>query len=485
MPSRWYKHITRRVAIQVIQQWNNAALKPMQETYGVSVLNTLVFHDLGKTEYYIDRSDWDAYLNGLYNLLENEAFLKTFHSQAKKVLETILMNIQKHLSKDLSSLSSKKLADLFQNIILPQTEQFYVQMWTVFNIAEPLADVLRQRLKEKINDDKKVDKLLIAFTAPLKPNDALQERIDLLALAKKKMGLEKMKEALQNHTKQYQHIPLFDFDHELYSLQDFERESRQIKDPRKELAAIQQQFSQHQAEYDLAIRLLRPDVKLQILLDFVKDNVFLRDYRDMIRQKLNMELRTFYQEVARRMEISLPEVALLTTTEIMAFLGDGKLVLKQEIQARQDSFLFIQESVQIRLFSGEEARQKAQQELQKESNSLPQFVQGKSASPGMVRGPAKLVFTNKDLPKVKEGDILITAMTRQDFLPAMRKAAALVADEGGIISHIAITAREMGKPCIIGCRIALEVFHDNDLVEVDATKGTLKRLSPSPPSKTI
>ncbi len=62
-------------------------------------------------------------------------------------------------------------------------------------------------------------------------------------------------------------------------------------------------------------------------------------------------------------------------------------------------------------------------------------------------------------------------MTDPDFLPAMKKASAIITDEGGITCHAAIVSRELKIPCIIGTRIATKVLKDGDLVEVDANKG--------------
>ena len=67
-------------------------------------------------------------------------------------------------------------------------------------------------------------------------------------------------------------------------------------------------------------------------------------------------------------------------------------------------------------------------------------------------------------------------MTTPDYIPAMKKAAAFVTDEGGITCHAAIIAREMKKPCIVGTKIATKVLHDGDLVEVDADKGVVRIL---------
>jgi pyruvate,water dikinase len=78
---------------------------------------------------------------------------------------------------------------------------------------------------------------------------------------------------------------------------------------------------------------------------------------------------------------------------------------------------------------------------------------------------------------MKKGDILVTSMTTPDYVPAMEKALAFVTDEGGLSCHAAIVAREMKKPCIIGTKIATKVLKDNDLVEVDANKGIIKKLN--------
>ena len=72
--------------------------------------------------------------------------------------------------------------------------------------------------------------------------------------------------------------------------------------------------------------------------------------------------------------------------------------------------------------------------------------------------------------------ILIAIATHPDYVIAMQQASAFVTDEGGLTSHVAIVARELKKPCIIGTKIATQVLHDGDLVEVDADKGIVKIL---------
>lgn len=102
--------------------------------------------------------------------------------------------------------------------------------------------------------------------------------------------------------------------------------------------------------------------------------------------------------------------------------------------------------------------------------------QGTVAFVGKVKGVVKVVIDLPDLAKVNEGDILVTQMTFPSFIMAMRRAAAFVTDEGGITCHASIVAREMKKPCIIGTKIATQIFKDGDLVEVNADKGIVKKI---------
>ncbi len=101
-------------------------------------------------------------------------------------------------------------------------------------------------------------------------------------------------------------------------------------------------------------------------------------------------------------------------------------------------------------------------------------VKGVIAQPGNIKGIAKVVMKVSELNKVKRGDILVTYMTSPNFLPAMKLSSAFVTNEGGLTCHAAIIAREIKKPCVIGTRIATEIFKDGDLIEVDANIGLVK-----------
>jgi len=99
------------------------------------------------------------------------------------------------------------------------------------------------------------------------------------------------------------------------------------------------------------------------------------------------------------------------------------------------------------------------------------ILQGQGASPGVATGHVVIVRDAKDTGGVKEGDIMVTKMTNPDMVPAMRKVAAIVTDEGGMTCHAAIVSRELGTPAIVGTKKGTTTLKPGQLVTVDGEKG--------------
>jgi pyruvate,water dikinase len=105
----------------------------------------------------------------------------------------------------------------------------------------------------------------------------------------------------------------------------------------------------------------------------------------------------------------------------------------------------------------------------KESHKI--LVQGQGASPGIASGKVSIIRDVKDTGGVKEGDILVTRMTNPDMVPAMKKVAAIVTDEGGMTCHAAIVSRELGTPAVVGTKNATSLLKDGQLVTIDGERG--------------
>lgn len=99
------------------------------------------------------------------------------------------------------------------------------------------------------------------------------------------------------------------------------------------------------------------------------------------------------------------------------------------------------------------------------------LLEGLGASPGVASGPVKIVASAKEISKVKEGDILVAVMTNPDYVPAMKRAVAILTDEGGRTSHAAIVSRELGLPAIVGSVHATKILKNGEIITVDGSDG--------------
>jgi pyruvate,water dikinase len=82
----------------------------------------------------------------------------------------------------------------------------------------------------------------------------------------------------------------------------------------------------------------------------------------------------------------------------------------------------------------------------------------------------------KAMADMAPGDVLVSETTDPDLLEAFKKASAVVTNVGGMLSHAAITSRELNIPCIVGTGVATRILKNGDLVEVDADRGVVTRL---------
>ena len=101
------------------------------------------------------------------------------------------------------------------------------------------------------------------------------------------------------------------------------------------------------------------------------------------------------------------------------------------------------------------------------------ILKGIPASPGMGTGIVRILKSPKEIDKIKPGDVLVAPMTSPDYVPAMKKASAIVTNEGGMTSHAAIVSREMGIPCVVGTKEGTTILNDGDIVTVNGSTGEI------------
>ena len=102
------------------------------------------------------------------------------------------------------------------------------------------------------------------------------------------------------------------------------------------------------------------------------------------------------------------------------------------------------------------------------------LVSGLAAAPGTVSGRVRILRSTADGPRLLKGEVLVATMTNPDWVPTMRRAAALVTDSGGVTCHAAIVGRELHLPTVVATRTATTVLRDGEMVTVDGARGVVR-----------
>jgi phosphohistidine swiveling domain-containing protein len=186
-------------------------------------------------------------------------------------------------------------------------------------------------------------------------------------------------------------------------------------------------------------------------------------------------------EVARRRGIDAMNVRSLFPDEAEAlFTAESSAKFKNMLGERvaMHSFLHALPDGRYGHIDGIVADEMHAKLLKLEAHEKVSELRGMIACRGKASGVVRVVAgpDSESAKQFQKGDILITSMTRPEFVPLMRLSAAIVTDEGGITSHAAIVSRELKKPCVIGTKRATQVFVDGDMVEVDANIGIVRKL---------
>ncbi len=198
-----------------------------------------------------------------------------------------------------------------------------------------------------------------------------------------------------------------------------------------------------------------------------------RDDRKASNQLANSIIYKFVKELSRRLSTDREIIEQLLWFEVNSIFSFKKnkfdLVYKRERQGiyfyipARNKFWQMDRRLSSRIIKIMEASFQSQAELR-----------GMSAFPGKVKAKVKVILNQHDFHKLEPGDILVAPNTRPEYIVIMKKAAAVITEEGGITSHAAVVARELRKPTVVGVQGILDKVRDGDLVEVDADRGEVR-----------
>ena len=219
--------------------------------------------------------------------------------------------------------------------------------------------------------------------------------------------------------------------------------------------------------------------------------IWWQDYRKSFIFKSNHILTCFMEEISKRKDITFKEMCYYQANDVFELLDNNK---KINVKARYGGFLqyYHEKENKLTTLTGKEANEFIKPYIEAKLDEDIKEFSGLVVSKGddryfetdntgkkiskITKGKVKIIITPRKMSHMNKGDILVAAMTSPDFIVAMRKASAIITDEGGMTCHAAIVSRELGVPCIVGTKIATKVLKDNDEVEIDVGKGIVRKI---------
>ncbi len=204
----------------------------------------------------------------------------------------------------------------------------------------------------------------------------------------------------------------------------------------------------------------------------------MRDAANLKEQRKKFVSQSLYyfdpvlNEISKRLFLTVKQVRFFRTSDVYEALVKNK-DLTSELNERFNLSVWHSSTNGTKVTVGKEAQKIFDEFCQVDKNAS-EFT-GMPVSPGVARGPAKIVLNPNECDKVNKGDIIVSVQVVPSFSTAIIKSAGIVCDGGhGITSHPATLSREAGVPCVIQTRFVREVVKDGDVLEVDGYKGIVK-----------
>lgn len=438
------------------------------------------FEKSGKGDWYIPMSDIERGSRLLINLAKKDKWigrklLRRWKSDEQKAQHFFDVFYKINLSR-LRDLELLQLFDRYYKLFTNRFTSSAVIDHFALGTDQLIADMLRRDIG-KINKPSDFMKAFSIVTAPVHQSFINNAEMDLLNIA---INYPTNAVRIREYQNRYFWISNNYIDSKVLSVKHFKNEIniwlksgadlrfkyRQLKNtPLINLRTKTRFIKKHQLS-DL----------LKTLLKISEDFTWWQDERKKATY-LNIYLGTsIIGEMARRRGYNSQSTKYLLPHEVKGMFFHGS-PSKSELTARMKGSSYVVWKKGSYIVCGDGVSELRKLMFPAKARDVVKDIRGLTVSAGRVVGPVKIIGSAREVGKVQKGDILVAVMTRPDYITGIKKAAAIVTNEGGITCHAAIVARELGIPCIIATKIATEVLRDGDLVEVDANHGVVKVLN--------
>lgn len=463
--------------------------------------NFLIVRSPGIDTYYLDKKDIENFQKYFHaaTVQTGGRFLKKFRDAILKTADR-LIDVGISLSgRRFDKLLNKELAREF-NKFISLVKKDIALGYAVIPIDDVLEEFIYQAILKRGEVIRNLSRevLVAKLTPPKGKAFMIQEEEDLLKIAiaikqnsvdykifiqnkpreiisKLKKINSKLLNKIKKHQESFAWMRLNSWKGTSFSVYFYIKRIQSIlsDDPAKKLEEIQQKRRHTEKEIILLFALIK-DKGIATTIDIIRDFIDAKMRNWDAVAISGFRVRPMFNEISRRLNISLNDFYDFSPDEIIRALRDKKPLPKIKIKDREKRRILLKFRDKIYDFSGHGATTLRQQFALNTFQKRVKIIKGQVAFPGKVKGKARIVMNIGETGKIKKGDVLVCPMTNPDYMHAIHKAVAIITDEGGILCHAAIVSRELKIPCIIGTKFATKVLKDGDLVDVDADKGIVK-----------
>jgi phosphohistidine swiveling domain-containing protein len=462
---QWQKQFTRALSLYKTQLYVGNLVKGLKKHFNFE-LNSLLCHGIGEeVGIYVGKEDYN-----LFGHLILDHFLTSI--QNNKDPFELLDNIQKNQIQTAINAKNRKLEtkeELIEehNKFIEALVDYQIVIWFPAVCEDVLFPYAKQKLSRITNKE-----AWDIVSDPYEPSVIQQEYIDLL-----KVASNFSEEMLEKHTKNYEWMAVRFVEDEPYDKEYYRKRIQEIKDPKQELERINNELAEKKQKFFDLINSLKCSEKDKEIFKAVNKLNLLRNTRDNGRRRAYFHAKYLYEKIKEFLGCDYKILMSYLPKEVNQAI-ENNIQLKEPKNVSEYAYFYKGNS--FNFLADNKAREWLKTEgLVEEEKTKTDSIKGTVASHGKVTGKVKVIRLNtwrEDIAKVNKGDILVSVSTKPDYIVAMEKASAFITDEGGLTAHAAIVAREMKKPCIVGTGNSTKVLNDNDLVEVDAENGVIRKL---------
>lgn len=379
------------------------------------------------------------------------------------------------LKQDVQKISQARQSEAQLRTELHRYIQKMLEFYTFWWLAVPAGRFLEREVK-KILANYGFEDHFGELVRSSKMLELSKDQVKLLQIAKQIKGKKFAELTIAQKNKLARHAKRFGWLSTTYHLgepQSIEElyEKAHKSDPEKELREIEDR----EKKYQKLILLLRKKLSEEELkvIQIMQDVIFSRNYQKETVNECQHRSEPFLQRVAEKIGLSWDDFVYLTPDEAEQALAKRITPEKNILEARKKGYAVIIQNGRVFATTDLEKYQ-VKAEERDDFQLFTGTIKGQPGCRGKVTGKVRIIMKKEELNNFKEGEILVTSMTSIDFVPIMKKAAAIITNEGGITCHAAIVSRELNVPCVIGTNVATKILQTGDEVEVDATRGIVR-----------